>query len=38
MDCKGPCLIHCYKKNSLIILLIGLLIGYHFGRKIPKIK
>lgn len=27
MNCQGPCLFHCYKKNSLILLLIGVLIG-----------
>ena len=31
MNCKGPCLIHCYKKNTIIILLIGFTIGFVIG-------
>lgn len=27
MSYQGPCLLHCYKQNSLIILIIGILIG-----------
>ena len=27
-NCKGPCLKHCYNKNSMIIFLLGFLIGY----------
>ena len=27
MNCQGPCLFHCYKTNSIILLLIGILIG-----------
>lgn len=26
-DCKGPCLMHCYNKNSIILFVIGILIG-----------
>ena len=25
--CQGPCLLHCYKRNSVILLLIGIFIG-----------
>lgn len=27
MDCKGPCLLHCYYKISILLLLIGVIIG-----------
>lgn len=27
MNCQGPCLLHCYKSNSIILLLLGVLIG-----------
>ena len=27
MNCQGPCLFHCYKTNSIILLLLGILIG-----------
>ena len=30
MKCKGPCLYHCYKKNSIILLFIGFLVGFIF--------
>ena len=26
-SCTGPCLEHCYSKNNIIYLLIGLIIG-----------
>ena len=26
-DCKGPCLAHCYYKNSIILILFGFLLG-----------
>ena len=29
-NCKGPCLLHCYYKNSIILLLIGFIIGISF--------
>ena len=27
-NCQGPCLFHCYYKHSILLLLIGILIGY----------
>jgi len=27
-DCQGPCLLHCYYKNSIFLLLIGFIIGF----------
>ncbi len=27
MNCKGPCLPHCYYKNIIIGIIIGLIIG-----------
>ena len=27
MSCEGPCLKHCYNKNILLYLFIGILIG-----------
>ncbi len=26
-DCKGPCLEHCYSKNSIAYMILGFLIG-----------
>jgi hypothetical protein len=31
INCEGPCLLHCYKKNSIILLLIGIIIGYYIN-------
>ncbi len=31
MNCQGPCLFHCYKTNSIILLLLGILIGLCFN-------
>jgi len=31
MSCQGPCLTHCYRKNSIILLLIGIVIGIVIG-------
>jgi len=28
INCQGPCLIHCYKKNSIILIIIGIFIGF----------
>ena len=28
MNCKGPCLQHCYNLNNIIYLLVGCIIGY----------
>ena len=38
MDCKGPCLLHCYKKNSLLLILIGFLIGFFVSRLLNRSK
>ena len=43
MNCKGPCLLHCYYKNSLILIFIGIIIGYYINnqinnKKIEKLK
>lgn len=27
MKCKGPCLPHCYNKNKILFLLIGIILG-----------
>ena len=27
-NCQGPCLFHCYYKHSILLLFIGILIGY----------
>ena len=27
MNCQGPCLTHCYKKNSILLIIVGILIG-----------
>tara|TARA_B100000575_G_C23125384_1_gene651944 strand:- start:304 stop:645 length:342 start_codon:yes stop_codon:yes gene_type:complete len=37
MNCQGPCLLHCYKVNSLILLILGILIGIYFN-NINSIK
>ena len=29
INCQGPCLVHCYYKNSIVLLLIGFLIGLY---------
>jgi uncharacterized membrane-anchored protein YhcB (DUF1043 family) len=29
--CTGPCLQHCYKKNDIEYLIIGLIIGIFIG-------
>ena len=26
-NCQGPCLLHCYKKNSILLILIGFILG-----------
>ena len=36
MNCKGPCLIHCYRNDTIIILILGILIGYFFGKRNKK--
>ena len=42
MNCQGPCLLHCYNKNSILLLLIGFIIGsfityvYYFYWNKPK--
>lgn len=42
-DCQGPCLLHCYYKNSILLLLIGFIIGlitmkyYNYMKKHKKI-
>ena len=28
IDCKGPCLFHCYNKNTILFSLIGFILGY----------
>ena len=38
MDCQGPCLLHCYKKNSILLLLIGFLIGFVISRYLKCYK
>lgn len=27
-SCKGPCLKHCYAKNSLVLIFLGMIAGY----------
>ena len=27
IKCQGPCLLHCYYKSSILLLLIGFIIG-----------
>ena len=34
MDCKGPCLKHCYYKNSILLFLIGFLLGLILNKRI----
>ena len=29
VNCQGPCLLHCYYKNSILLLLIGFIIGLY---------
>ncbi len=36
MNCQGPCLIHCYYKNSLILLLIGFILGIIISNILSK--
>ncbi len=31
INCQGPCLLHCYYKNSLLLLVIGFLLGLVFS-------
>ena len=41
MNCQGPCLTHCYEKNSIILIVVGILIGIILSelyRKSLKIK
>ena len=26
-SCQGPCLKHCYAKNSLVLIFLGLIVG-----------
>ena len=37
MECQGPCILHCYKKNSLILIILGFLLGVIF-MKIMHVK
>ena len=37
-NCNGPCLFHCYYKNSIILLLIGFIIGLSISNIKPKQK
>ena len=36
MDCKGPCLKHCYYKNSILLFIIGLLLGLILNKGLKK--
>ena len=36
MNCIGPCLQHCHKKNSIILFLIGVIIGFIISRASKK--
>lgn len=42
MKFQGPCLPHCYKKNSATLFIIGILLGFIIykitKRRIPKVK
>ena len=38
MDCTGPCLKHCYTKNTVLALIIGIFIGQMFYQKVPENK
>ena len=31
MNCLGPCLSHCYFSDSILLILIGILIGYNLS-------
>ncbi len=32
-NCKGSCLFHCYYKNSILILLTGIIIGVFLEKQ-----
>lgn len=34
LNCEGPCLSHCYYKNSFLLLIIGIIIGYLIYKNI----
>jgi hypothetical protein len=36
LNCKGPCISHCYYKYSIIFILIGILIGYALTEVMKK--
>lgn len=40
IECQGPCLLHCYYTNSIILVLIGIFIGlaikHIYDSKLPK--
>ena len=38
LNCKGPCISHCYYKYSIIFILIGILIGYSLTEVMKQRK
>ena len=36
MDCTGPCLKHCYNKNTVLALIIGIFIGFLLSEILKK--
>lgn len=36
MNCKGPCLLHCYYFNSVLLILFGIIIGYYISEYNKK--
>jgi len=38
INCKGPCISHCYYKYSIIFILLGILIGYTLTEVMKKRK
>jgi len=38
INCKGPCISHCYYKYSIIFILLGILIGYALTEVMKKRK
>ena len=35
-SCQGPCLKHCYAKNSLVLIFIGITAGFLITKFLEK--
>ena len=36
--CIGPCLPHCFNKDQILYLVIGLILGYYLNSYLQKKK